>query len=161
MDCSLSGSSVHGDSPGKNTGEGCHSLLQGIFTTQGLNPRSPALQVDSLPSEPPGKPFTLLPLSFVGVDWEREGLFSNARRKALHTTLYQLCPWINSLSAHICSLSCCLHVLWLLVTDYNVMYYSYSSICLQCGRLLGLSFWNLHLRETLPWNIIILAIKNF
>ena len=37
MDCSLPGSSVHGDSPGKNTGVGCHALLQGIFPTQGLN----------------------------------------------------------------------------------------------------------------------------
>ena len=26
------------DSPGKNTGVGCHSQLQGIFPTQGLNP---------------------------------------------------------------------------------------------------------------------------
>ena len=26
------------DSPGKNTGVGCHALLQGIFPTQGLNP---------------------------------------------------------------------------------------------------------------------------
>ena len=32
------GSSGHGDSPGKNTGVGCHFLLQGIFLTQGLNP---------------------------------------------------------------------------------------------------------------------------
>ena len=34
-----------GDSPGKNTGVGCHALLQGIFLTQGLNLRllSPAL----------------------------------------------------------------------------------------------------------------------
>ena len=31
MDCSLPGSSVLGDSPGKNTGVGCHALLQGIF----------------------------------------------------------------------------------------------------------------------------------
>ena len=38
MDCNLSGTSVHGDSPGKNTGVGCHALLQGIFPTQGLNP---------------------------------------------------------------------------------------------------------------------------
>ena len=29
------GSSVHGNSPGKNTGVGCHTLLQGIFPTQG------------------------------------------------------------------------------------------------------------------------------
>ncbi|CAI9160615.1 unnamed protein product [Rangifer tarandus platyrhynchus] len=32
-DCSPPGSSVHGDSPGKNTGVGCHALLQ----TQGSN----------------------------------------------------------------------------------------------------------------------------
>ena len=57
MDCSPPGSSVHGNSPGKNTGVGCHALLQGIFPTQGIKPRSPALQkADSLPSEPPGKP---------------------------------------------------------------------------------------------------------
>ena len=31
------GSSVHGDSPGKNTEVGCHVLLQGIFPTQELN----------------------------------------------------------------------------------------------------------------------------
>ena len=35
--CSLPGFSVHGDSPGKNTGVGCHFLLQGIFPTQGSN----------------------------------------------------------------------------------------------------------------------------
>ena len=36
MDYSLSGSSVI-DSIGKNTGVGCHVLLQGIFQTQGSN----------------------------------------------------------------------------------------------------------------------------
>ena len=35
------GSSVHGASPGKNTGVGCHALLQGIFPTQGSNPGLP------------------------------------------------------------------------------------------------------------------------
>ena len=38
MDCSLLGSSVHGDSPGKNTEVGCHALLQRIFPTQRSNP---------------------------------------------------------------------------------------------------------------------------
>ena len=37
MNCSLPGSSVHGDSPGKNTGSGFHALLQVIFPSQGLN----------------------------------------------------------------------------------------------------------------------------
>ena len=41
MDCSLLGSSVHGNSPGKNTGVGCHALLQGISPTQGSNPGLP------------------------------------------------------------------------------------------------------------------------
>ena len=38
MDCDPLGSSVHGDFPGKNTGVGCHALLQGIFLTQGSTP---------------------------------------------------------------------------------------------------------------------------
>ena len=48
------------NSPGQNTGVGSLSLLQGIFPTQGSNPgiklRPPALQADSLPAEPQGKP---------------------------------------------------------------------------------------------------------
>ena len=42
------------NSPGRNTGVGRHSFLQGIFPDSGIKPRSPALQTDSLPSEPPG-----------------------------------------------------------------------------------------------------------
>ena len=38
MDCSLPGSSVHADSPDKNSGVGCHARLQGIFPTQGFYP---------------------------------------------------------------------------------------------------------------------------
>ena len=54
-----SGSSDQVDSPGKNTGVGCHALLQGNLPNQGSNPRSPPLQVDSSPSEPPGKPVSI------------------------------------------------------------------------------------------------------
>ena len=39
---------------------GSLSLLQGIFPTQVIEPRSLALQVDSLPAEPQGKPLTEL-----------------------------------------------------------------------------------------------------
>ena len=59
MDSSLPGSSVHGDSPGKNTGMSDSVLLQGIFPTQGSNPCLLHLlhwQADSLPLEPPGEP---------------------------------------------------------------------------------------------------------
>ena len=44
------------DFPGKNTGVGSHSLFQGTFLTQGVEPGSPALQEDFLLPEPPGKP---------------------------------------------------------------------------------------------------------
>ena len=40
------------NSPGQNTGVGSRSLLQGIFLTQGLNPRL----LHSLPAEPQRKP---------------------------------------------------------------------------------------------------------
>ena len=37
VDYNPPGASVHGDSPGKKTGVGCHFLLQGILPTQGSN----------------------------------------------------------------------------------------------------------------------------
>ena len=47
------------DLTGKNTGVGCHSLLQAIFPTQGLNScllRFLRWQAGSLPLVPPEKP---------------------------------------------------------------------------------------------------------
>ena len=38
VNCTPPGFSVHGDSPGKDTGVCCHALLQGIFLMQGSNP---------------------------------------------------------------------------------------------------------------------------
>ena len=43
------------DSPGKNTGVGCHALLQGIIPNQGSNPRLLHWQVNYLPFEQSGK----------------------------------------------------------------------------------------------------------
>ena len=68
MDCSLPGSSVYGDFPGKNTGVGCHTLLQGIFLTQVSNTHFLCLlhwQVDSFPQVPvlPGMPI------YKGIPW--------------------------------------------------------------------------------------------
>ena len=56
MDCSPPGSLAHGDS--LNTAVGCHILFLQHLPNPGIEPRSPALQADSLPSEPPGKPST-------------------------------------------------------------------------------------------------------
>ena len=54
MDCSLSGSSVHGIFQAK-----CWSGLPfpspGDLPDPGIEPRSPTLQADTIPSEPPGK----------------------------------------------------------------------------------------------------------
>ena len=41
MNCNSPVSSVHGDSPGENTGVDCHALLHGNLLNQGIKPRSP------------------------------------------------------------------------------------------------------------------------
>ena len=49
-------------SPGKNTGMGCHFLLQGIFPAQGSNPRLlhiSCIAGEFFTTEPPGKPLSL------------------------------------------------------------------------------------------------------
>ena len=59
MDCSPARLLCPWDSPGKNTGVGCHALFQGIFLTQELNVCLLCLlhwQAGSLPLAPPGKP---------------------------------------------------------------------------------------------------------
>ena len=55
MGFNLPGSSVHGILQARILEWVCHSLLQGTFPTQGVklkSPAFPALQVDSLPTEP-------------------------------------------------------------------------------------------------------------
>ena len=51
VDCSPSGASVHGDSPGKYTRVGCHALLQGTFPIRRLS-----LQISCSSCGRPGKP---------------------------------------------------------------------------------------------------------
>ena len=56
MEWTSPGSSVHRDSPGKNTGVSCQALLQGILPTQGLNLGLSHCRWILLPSDPQGKP---------------------------------------------------------------------------------------------------------
>ena len=60
MDCSLPGSSVHGILQARILERVAMPCSRESSQTQGSNPgikpKSPALQADSLPSEPPGKP---------------------------------------------------------------------------------------------------------
>ena len=71
MDCSPPGSSVHGILQAR--------ILEGVAITFSrekdlINPRSksgsPALQADSLPSEPPGKPLSGVIRNILGILWE-------------------------------------------------------------------------------------------
>ena len=45
------------NSPGQNPGVGSLSLLQGDLPNPGMEPRSPALQADSLPADHQGSPY--------------------------------------------------------------------------------------------------------
>ena len=53
------------DCPGKNTGVGCHTLLQGDLHDLGIAAKSPSLQAGSLPSELPGKPQDILSKHYI------------------------------------------------------------------------------------------------
>ena len=63
VDSSLPGPTVHGISPGKNTGEGCSVgcsfSCSGDLPNPGIEPQSPTLQADSLPSKAQGRPSTV------------------------------------------------------------------------------------------------------
>ena len=54
------------NSAGQTTGVGNHSHSPGdlpkVSLIAGIEPKSPKLQVHSLPSEPPGRPFYFLPI---------------------------------------------------------------------------------------------------
>ena len=79
MDCSLPGSSVHGDSSGKNTRVSCHALLQGIFLIQGSN-----LCLLCLLSWQVGSNYWLICFGFL---WQ-ENLFLQASNRVCDTFMY-------------------------------------------------------------------------
>ena len=75
------------NSPGHNPAVGSLSLLQGIFP--GIEPRSPALQADSLPAEPQRKPKNTGVGSLSLLQWIFQTQESN-QGLALQAILYQL-----------------------------------------------------------------------
>ena len=81
----------------KNTGVGCHTLLQGIFPTRGLNQLLHLhCQVGSLPLAPPGKPITSVSrvtYFFFHVDVQ---LFQHhLLKRLLFSLLYYLCCFVK------------------------------------------------------------------
>ena len=65
------------DSPGKNTGVGCHFLLQGFFLTQGTNQCLLHWQADSLRPCYPGSPQVSIKISNYGV-WRASRLVNTS-----------------------------------------------------------------------------------
>ena len=65
------------DSAGKNTGVGCHFLLQVIFPTQGWNSHllEPAFQADSLPLSHVGISLSEIPCTWMCGMWNVQGFF--------------------------------------------------------------------------------------
>ena len=75
-DCSLPGSSVHEDSSSKNTGVGCHALLQEIFPTQGSNPGLPhCRQIFTIWAARPAHCLNRSHFVYLCVRWWTFGLF--------------------------------------------------------------------------------------
>ena len=82
------------NSSGQNTGVGSLSLLQGIFPTR-IEPRSPALQADSLPAKPQGKPKNTGVGSLSLLQWIFPTQELNQGLLHFRQILYQLSYWGN------------------------------------------------------------------
>ena len=127
------------NSPGKHTGVGGHSLLQGIFPTQGSNPGLPHCRW-TLPSEPPGKPRSLA----LGVE----------------DVVTELCKWPLSPDAHQI-----FYVEWTHIVptyghycNYRCWCDSYTTDCFKWIPEALLAFFSLYIfsvsaypSEQLPW----------
>ena len=98
-------SSCPQDSLGKNTGEGFHSLLSGIFSTQGLNPCLLHWQVDSLPLSHQGSPTITLGAEGIRMNKTRntakevarggEGVWGAGGNKCLMDLVFVFCGEIH------------------------------------------------------------------
>ena len=86
---------------GQNIGVDSLSLLQENLPNPGIEPRSPKLQVDSLPAEPQGKPKN----TGVGSLSLRQGIFptQESNRGLLHcrSILYQLSYELTDIQHHL------------------------------------------------------------
>ena len=163
MDCSPAGSSVHWDSPGKNTGVGCHTVLQGIFPIQGSNPSLLRLlhwQAGSLPLTPTGKLRDEARANHTKVC--RVCLFrilASILRVGLNMKYFCVPKWFKDhiepnellfIYVHI------LYVLWLYIAPYW-LYVSTGAAITECHRLDGLKqklmfskFWRFKFNIKMP-----------
>ena len=89
------------NSPSKNTVVGNHSLLQGIIPTQGSNQGLLHWQVDSLPSESPGKPYWILTHTYSLISIKEWPLFLKNQELNQTPALY---------TSNMCNFICELHL---------------------------------------------------
>ena len=94
-------------SPGKNTGVGCHFLLQGIFLTQGWNPWLLQLlhwQVDSLPPGGPQMQYKQKQMNVTACQMANIINYGgNGRAGAWHRTYIQIQKYANVYISQPCS----------------------------------------------------------
>ena len=159
MDCSPQGFSVHGDSPGRNTGVGCHALLQGIFPTQGSQPGLPhCRQIPyclSQQESPRILEWVAYPFSRRS-SWPRHwtrvsciaGVFftSWATRKAPsphYLVAHSICPWKDCIPQLLCDVVQLVSPVWLFVTQWTATFnVSCPSLSLSvCSNSCPLSHW--------------------
>ena len=97
------------DSPDKNTGVGCHSLLQRIFPTQGSNQHLSGLlhwQVGSLPLAPPGKPLGFICYTLQPFREEVEVLTKRIKVEMCMLVCACMCVCVCVYSSQPCITSC-------------------------------------------------------
>ena len=144
MDCYPQGSSVHGDSPGKNTGMGCHVLLQGIFPTQGLNPGFPHCRWILYHLSQQRSPRIL--------EWVAKPFF---RGSTPHRSLTRIsCTsgrfFTSWATREALSGSCCI-ILWNLLISKTFFYYSLCLFCalwpIKCEILVKELYFNMRIFE--------------
>ena len=86
LDCGLPGSSVHGISQARIL-ERVAIPFSGDLPDPGIEPGSPALQADSLPSEPPGKPYYMYTDGYVWGPYQIKACF------LLFSIAWSVCVW--------------------------------------------------------------------
>ena len=128
------GSSVHGDSLGKNAGVGCHALFQGIFLTQGSNPHLLRLlhwQMGSLPLAPPGKPQYVTPISSPP---HPQVCLANTSLFSVLVSLSLFCRYI-----HLCHILDSMYKLYHMVFIFLFLICFISMIISSCGRVASMA----------------------
>ena len=158
MDCSPPGSSIHGDSPGKNTGVGCRALLQGIFPIQGLNPGLPHGRQILYHLSHEGSPSILAwvayplsrgssqPRNWTGVFWITGGfLTSRATREAHKYSVFTLDPHWNTVEFPANS-----RAKWYYRKQLRIRHYALSP-----------QFWELTLPSQSHWKLFTRVIQWF